>query len=139
MTDDEPSVVEGTESKLASLLPDAELNFNTWDAFDNIELPTSWVRCAVSGTKCFAMMELSRHDKPRVSAVKEMRTMRLSNEVHALVLGKEFSCQLVASTQELAAYTTQFFESVFCQGVPPSSESVTIKIMKYGERNILNW
>jgi len=68
-----------------------------------------------------------------------MRTTRQSNEVFTLVLGKESSRQLIACDEELSAYSSQFFESIFCWGVPPIPQSEAVRTLKYGQRNILNW
>lgn len=94
-------------------IPCSESIFNTWDAFDVVELSTSWIRFHVEEIKSLSLMHFSNHDEPRPTAVKEIRTMRRSNEVRAFVLGKEFSSQVMASFEELIAFVTQFSESVF--------------------------
>lgn len=148
LTDENPSNIksdqddESNAEKFHSLgqeilLP--QTSFDIWDAFDNVVLPIAWTRFTIMETKVLAMAQLSSHIKPRVTVVKEMRTTRHTSEVRALVLGKEWSRQVVESVEELSVFASQFFESIFCRGVPPTSQSEMVRMVKHGEKNILNW
>lgn len=151
LTDENPSNIESDQDdesnaekfhSLGQEIPLAETTFNVWDAFDNVVLPIAWTRFTIMQTmetKVLAMMQLSSHAEPRVTVVKEMRTTRHISEVRALVLGKEWSRQVVESVEELSVFASQFFESVFCRGVPPTTQSEMVRMVKHGERNILNW
>lgn len=52
------------------IIPPAKPTLNIWDSFDEIKLPTSWIRCTLVETKSFIMIQLSRHEEPRLTVVK---------------------------------------------------------------------
>lgn len=109
--------------------------FNTWSAFDDLQLPSNWTKFVVNETKIVALMQFSRHVHPISMAVKEVRTGRDLNEVCCLALGKEVSRREVRSREELIALTSEFFALVYCHGLPPISG---VTWLKYAEVNILN-
>lgn len=127
----------------SSPIPEVSTAFNVWDGFDAIQLPQrgTWTRITLRDTKAFIEHELSNHlERAQFTIVRELRISKNSNEIRSYILGKEIRApQLISSMEELTDFTTSFFESLICTGVPcfPGRNAI-IQNMKFGFKNVLD-